>query len=159
MRPRRAVLLTPHSQTTACLQNIANSCSCHRSAKSAANPFPCHTSKSRFRKSFVCHTCETPHPARGFPANRQTYRRSCGVCLGLQTANCKLPTSSLFLYTHTSPGEGTGSWTRSWGRCGAVMIRMTAVRMMTAAATVRSEMTSSATSQPRNSATTGLTSA
>src|SRR5216684_4648387 len=60
---------------------------------------------------------------------------------------------------HTSPGAGTGSVTGAGARCGAVITRMTAVRMTAAAMTVRSVMLSPAISQPRNSATTGFTNA
>ena|ERR1051325_1780669 len=61
--------------------------------------------------------------------------------------------------SYASPGAGTGSGVRAGARCGAVMTRTTAVRMTTAATTVRSEMVSRAMSQPRKSATTGFTNA
>ncbi len=58
-----------------------------------------------------------------------------------------------------SPGAGTGPVTGAGVRCGAVITRMTAVRMIAAATTVRSVIVSAAMSQPRNSATTGFTNA
>src|SRR5258708_28611172 len=55
----------------------------------------------------------------------------------------------------TSPGAGTGETAGA----GAVITRMTAVRMTAAATTVRNVMVSSRISQPRKSATTGFTNA
>src|SRR5207249_6341460 len=57
---------------------------------------------------------------------------------------------------HTSPGAGTGEVAGAGARCGAVITRMTAVRMTAAAKSVRKVMVSPTISQPRNSATTGF---
>lgn len=58
-----------------------------------------------------------------------------------------------------SPGAGSGTVTGVAARCGAVITRMTAVRMTAAAKIVRTVMVSPAMSHPRNSATTGFTNA
>src|SRR5713226_9295430 len=61
--------------------------------------------------------------------------------------------------SQTSPGAGTGDVVGAGAPCGAVITRITAVRMTAAAITVRNVMVSPAISQPRNNATTGFTNA
>src|SRR5260370_42560994 len=56
-----------------------------------------------------------------------------------------------------SPGAGTGPVTGAGVRCGAVITRMTAVRMTAAATTVRSVTDSAGACQSMNRTTTGLT--
>jgi hypothetical protein len=58
-----------------------------------------------------------------------------------------------------SPGAGSGAVTGVATRCGAVITRMTAVRMTAAATIVRTVIVSPAMSHPRNNATTGFTNA
>jgi hypothetical protein len=57
----------------------------------------------------------------------------------------------------TSPEAGTVFAIGAGARCGAVITRITAVRMIAAAITVRIVMVSPSISQPRNKATTGFT--
>src|SRR5579859_270520 len=59
---RYAVFLIPPKQTSALFKNLAKSCACHRSAKSARKSFACHSSKIAVCNSFICHRSETPHP-------------------------------------------------------------------------------------------------
>src|ERR1700704_1597 len=84
-------------------------------------------------------------------AERQIYPQSCG--------KVKKTKSSERRKAQTSPGAGTGLVTGVGARCGAVITRITAVRMTAAAITVRSVMVSPTMSQPRNNATTGFTNA
>lgn len=58
-----------------------------------------------------------------------------------------------------SPGAGSGAVTGVAARCGAVITRMTAVRMTAAATIVRIVIVSPAMSHPRNNATAGFTNA
>src|SRR6267143_2274676 len=84
-------------------------------------------------------------------AEKQIYPQSCG--------KVKRQTPAKSRNDQTSPGAGIGSLTGAGVRCGAVITRMTAVRMTEAAMTVRSVMVSPTMSQPRKSATTGFTNA
>src|SRR5216684_8334294 len=98
------------------------------------------------------------------------------VCVWLMFNTLKVAQAEMQIYPETSgkmknaarakiasdqisPGAGTGTVTGAGVRCGAVITRMTAVRMTAAARTVRSVMVSPAINQPRNSATTGFTNA
>src|SRR5947207_10874479 len=62
MRPRRAVPLTPPSQTPAFLQNVVNSCICHTSENSPVTPIIATLPKTPSCKPFVCHTCDPLPP-------------------------------------------------------------------------------------------------
>src|SRR6266404_8476984 len=61
--------------------------------------------------------------------------------------------------TQASPEAGTGSLARTGAGCGAVITKITAVRMTPAARKVRSDRGSARMNQPRNKATTGFTNA
>src|SRR5258708_5004134 len=63
------------------------------------------------------------------------------------------------LRNQASPVAGSGFLTRAGAGCGAVITRITAVRITPAARMVRSDRGSAAMSQPRNRATTGFTNA
>ena len=61
--------------------------------------------------------------------------------------------------TQASPAAGSGSLARTGAGCGAVITKITAVRITPAARKVRSDRGSARMSQPRNNATTGFTNA
>ena len=61
----RAAFLVPPAHHSALCKNVAKSCICHRSAKSACESFICHTSKKAFLQALCLpHLRHPPRSAR-----------------------------------------------------------------------------------------------
>lgn len=119
MRPRRAVLLTPPSQTSAFLQTRLSPFLATHPKNLSVSPLLATLPKTASRKPFVCHTCDTPRgpffPFRNSPSffciGRRPVRRffalGFAVSCGLSAVNSHSPCHHPFVPLHRQSHSAT----------------------------------------------------